>query len=157
AAIDHALSYGLVTLRPPNPRQSCPNGSNCDQNDHSLDVTSNVGSGCPNGNIVIRNGDIATNTNLTKSNNAQVCLDEATGYRVYYYDPYQNWTSPPTGFQVQSLVQDPNYAYPSRGGAAGTYTCGNLDSTCAAVDSAGCQSVIGSIPATYQVNKNGSL
>src|SRR5262249_34544144 len=104
AAIDHALSYGLVTLRPPNPRQSCPNGSNCDQNDHSLDVTSNVGSGCPNGNIVIRNGDIATNTNLTKSNNAQVCLDEATGYRVYYYDPYQNWTSPPTGFQVQSLV-----------------------------------------------------
>ena len=156
AAIDHARAYGLITLRPPLPRNNCTNGSNCDQNDNTINVTSNVSGVCPGGNINIFEGDIGTNSNMTVTNNARVCLDPNTDHRVYYYDPYQKWTSPPPGFGIQTLIQDPlaSWSYPSRPVAPAVPYASRLDAediTNCTIAQGGAASEQAKVPPTYKV------
>jgi hypothetical protein len=154
AAIDHARSYGLVTLRPPLPRNNCSNSTNCDLNDNTINVTSNVSGSCPGGNVTIVDGDIGTNSNMTVSNNARVCLDPNSDHRVFYYDPYQKWTSPPPGFGIQTLIQDPlsAWSFPARTGAQ-TYSnrSAAVDTTNCTIPQGGAGSAQAKVPSTYKV------
>lgn len=152
AAIDHARAYGLVTLRPPRPRNNCSNPTNCDQNDNTIDVTSNVNGTC---NVTIVDGDIGTNSNMTVSNNAKVCLDPGSDHRVFYYDPYQKWTSPPPGFGIQTLIQDPLAAwlFPVRTGAPTPYAslAAAQDTTNCTIAQGGAGSAQAKVPDSYKV------
>ena len=102
AAIVHARSYGIVTLRPPKPRTNNPAIDTNEKN-----ITLNGGS-----TVTVLQGDVATNTNLYVPNNATMTL--SPGFRVFHYDAYELWTPPPPGVQVSTLIQDPNYPIPTR-------------------------------------------
>ena len=97
----------LRTLRPPDPRNNCTNGSNCDQNDDTINVVSNVGGVC---NVTVVDGDIGTNSNMKKSNNAQVCLDAGSDHRVFHYDlrtrALESWADPPGAVEVKGIVAE---------------------------------------------------
>ncbi|HEX8940085.1 MAG TPA: pilus assembly protein TadG-related protein [Candidatus Limnocylindrales bacterium] len=110
ASIDYGEKYALVTLRPPNPLRTH------DQNQDDIFVK-----GGTHLNVV---GDIGTNSNVVPDNLSSVTLGD--GFKVYYYDTYQYWTSPPPGEQIFAPIPDPNYPTPSRSGvlAAGEDTTG---------------------------------
>jgi len=115
AGIVHARQVGVVTLRPPKPRN---NGGDANENDLVVDGN--------NTRVIVGDSDVITNTNVSCSGtNAEIDLDVAQGFAIYYYDPYRLWdgssgtssglcANPPPGIPITSPVDDPGYAYPSR-------------------------------------------
>lgn len=128
-----APQYGLVTLRPSALR---PNGS--DANVDDLNVTGGSV-------VVVGNADIATNSNAVCSGAAsgsEIRLDTGAGFDIHHFGAGAAWVAapgncanPPPGFQVTTLVADPEYSIPARTGAV-TYDdvqAGEADAaTCAA-------------------------
>jgi len=104
-----ARQYGVVTLRPTDPR------SNTDANQDDLFVTGGS-------KVVVGDGDVITNTNVVCSgSNSEIDLETVKGFFVYHFDPYEAWTSgsgaclnPPPGVQVQMPIADPGYSIPVR-------------------------------------------
>jgi len=127
-----APQYGLVTLRPSELR---PNGS--DANVDDLIVTGGSI-------VVVGNADIATNSNAVCSgSNSEIRLDSVGGFDIHHFGagaafvppPPHDCVNPPAGFQVTTLIADPEYPIPGRTGAV-TYNNvvdGEADAaTCAA-------------------------
>lgn len=137
AGIVQTRQYGLLTLRPPRPRA---NGT--DQNEKDIDVTG--------GSLVrVDDADIGTNTNLIISGiNSTVLLQP--GSRVWHYDPYQAWTSPPPGTNGP-LILDPGYSIPQRTDVPTTpiYTDRNLND--AKLSLTDCQAEMAKVPPEYMV------
>ena len=110
-----APQYGLVTLRPSELR---PNGS--DANVDDLVVTGGS-------KVVVGNADIATNSNAVCSGAAsgsEIDVEIDAGYDIHHFGagaawiaPPGNCVDPPPGFQVTTLVADPEYPIPARTGA----------------------------------------
>jgi len=103
AAIVHGRFYGVVSLRPPEPRSNCSN--QCDKNEK--DITLNGGSY-----VEVRGGDVGSNTTTYIPSNATMQLD--AGFHLFHYDAYELWTPPPQGFQVSTFIKDPRYTIPVR-------------------------------------------
>ncbi len=140
AGLAYTKRYGVVTLRPPRPRA---NGSDQNENDFSLTGGSVVS---------IRNGDVGTNTNLVLSGTASgTAVNLDPGYKVYHYDPYQAWGSPPPGSPITSLIQDPLYRIPQRADVPSTpqYTAADLGD--AKLDPTACAAEKLKVPSQYQV------
>jgi hypothetical protein len=107
-----APQYGLVTLRPSELR---PNGS--DANVDDLRVTGGSV-------VVVGNADVATNSNAVCSGAAsgsEIRLETAAGFDIHHFGagaawltPPGNCVNPPPGFQVTTLVADPEYSIPDR-------------------------------------------
>ena len=102
-------SYALVTLRPPNP---LPNG--LDQNRENIDVNGT------NTRLNILSGDVGTNTSAYTNSGGFITL--APGYFIDHIDdiPLDPWNKDPAGNPrgrlISSLIEDPDYRYPSRTG-----------------------------------------
>ena len=109
-----APQYGLVTLRPSELR---PNGS--DANVDDLVVTGGS-------KVVVGNADIATNSNAVCSGGAsgsEIDVEVDAGFDIHHFgagaawiDPPGECVDPPPGFQVTTLVADPEYPIPSSAG-----------------------------------------
>jgi hypothetical protein len=109
-----APQYGLVTLRPSELR---PNGSDANVDDLAVTGGSKV---------VVGNADIATNSNAVCSGAAsgsEIRLETAAGYDIHHFGagaawiaPPGNCVNPPAGFQVTTLIADPEYPIPARTG-----------------------------------------
>jgi len=107
-----APQYGIVTLRPSELR---PNDSDANYDD--LVVTGGS-------KVVVGDADIATNSNATcsgASSGSEIDVDTAAGFDIHHYGSGAYWTAPPgdcfdppDGFQVTTLVEDPNYPIPER-------------------------------------------
>ena len=109
-----APQYGLVTLRPSELR---PNGT--DANVDDLVVTGGS-------KVVVGNADVATNSNAVCSgSNSEIMVDTADGFAIHHFGAGAAWTpppphdcvNPPPGFQVTTLIADPEYPIPARTGA----------------------------------------
>jgi hypothetical protein len=105
AGVDFARQYGVVTLRPTDPRGPA------DGNEDDLKITGGS-------KLVVGDGDVVTNTNLVCSGtNSEVDLETIKGFDIYHYDPYVAWggcLNPPTGIQVTSPIDAPGYPIPVR-------------------------------------------
>jgi hypothetical protein len=116
AGIVNAPQYGIVTLRPPDPR-----GGTQNQKDLFINASK----------VVVGTADVGTNTNVVCSgfaSGAELRLDTALGYAVYHFDPFEAWTSgagrcqnPPSGVFVSSPIAIPPYQVPTRTGATPIY------------------------------------
>jgi len=111
AGLGFAKSYAIVTLRPPK-----ATGSTFNVNDIVLNS---------NGTIVnVHSGDVGSNANMDYSGVGAV-MNLDSGYGMYYFDPYfaPQWypsaPKPPNQVvqQLTTLIDDPNYRYPSMTGA----------------------------------------
>lgn len=117
AGIVQAPQYGLVTLRPPDPR-----GGTTNQKDLFINASK----------VFVGMADVGTNTNVVCSgfaSGAELRLDTALGFAVYHFDPYEAWTSgagkclnPPSGAFISSPIPIPPYQIPTRTGATPVYT-----------------------------------
>jgi hypothetical protein len=117
AGIVQAPQYGIVTLRPPDPRGGT-------QNQKDLFINSS--------NVFVQKADVGTNTNVVCSgfaSGAELRLDTAFGFAVYHFDPFQAWTSgagaclnPPSGVFISSPIEIPPYQIPTRTGATPIYS-----------------------------------
>lgn len=142
AAIVRARSYGVVTLRPPNPART--NGT--DPNEADVFITG--------GSILNISGDIGSNTNLVFSGTNSAINLTSPGcapncdFRAFHYDAYQAWPSPPIGDQIQTLIKDPFYRIPVRTALALVYptAAAGVDP-----DPARCAREQAKIPPQYQV------
>lgn len=144
-----APQYGIVTLRPSKLR---PNNSDANYDD--LVVTGGS-------KVVVGNADIATNSNATCSGAAsgsEIILETDLGFDIHHYGAGPAWTSPPgtclnppPGFQLTTLVEDPEYTIPQRDGSTPVY--GTLSD--AVADAGACATERARIPATYrELKKN---
>lgn len=146
-----APQYGIVTLRPSEYR---PNDSDANYDD--LVVTGGS-------KVVVGNADIATNSNAACSGAAsgsEIMLDLGDGFDIHHFGAGPYWLAPPgdclnppPGFQITSLVQDPVYPIPVRGGGTPVYTARDLSD--AKADTATCAIEQAKIPATYRDLKTG--
>lgn len=108
-----APQYGLVALRPSALR---PNLSDANYDDIVVTGGSKV---------VVGNSDIATNSNATCSGTgSEIVIETASGFDIHHFGAGAHWIAPPgdclnppPGFQVTSLVEDPEYPIPVRTGA----------------------------------------
>ncbi len=104
AGLVFGKSYTIITLRPPK-----PTGSTFDVKDITFDGGSVVD---------VQQGDVGSNSNMNYSGaGAQLILD--SGYNMYYFDPLSGplWGTNPEGERLPTLIDDPNYNYPSMVGA----------------------------------------
>ena len=104
AGLVFGKSFTIITLRPPKPV-----GSTFDVKDITLEGGSVVD---------VQQGDVGSNSNMNYSGaGAQLILDP--GYNMYYFDPMSGplWGTNPEGERLPTLIQDPNYTYPSMAGA----------------------------------------
>jgi hypothetical protein len=110
AGLQWSKSYAVVTLRPP-----AKLGSGFDVKDIKLDGGTHV---------TIAQGDVATNADMVWTG-IDSWLHVDTGFGVYYADwtGGQAWPAPPTGSNIFTYVQDPNYVYPAMSGSVGTFLC----------------------------------
>jgi Putative Flp pilus-assembly TadE/G-like len=128
-----APQYGLVTLRPSRLR---PNDSDANFRDLSVNGGSVV---------VVGNADVATNSNAVCSGAAsgsEIRVDTAAGFDIHHFGAGAAWlepsglcVNPPPGFQVTTLIADPEYAIPGRDDAVpwDTVEAGEADAaTCEA-------------------------
>jgi hypothetical protein len=115
AGVVQARQYGIVTLRPPDPRGGT-------QNQKDLFVTGGS-------KVVVGQADVATNTNLVCSGiDSEVQLDLPDGFAVYHFDPTPAWftgsgrcLNPPPNVPLTSPVDDPKYPIPQRVAATPTF------------------------------------
>lgn len=117
AGIVQAPQYGLVTLRPPDPR-----GGTTNQKDLFINASK----------VFVGMADVGTNTNVVCSgfaSGAELRLDTALGFAVYHFDPYEAWTSgagkclnPPSGAFISSPIPIPPYQIPTRTASTPIYT-----------------------------------
>jgi hypothetical protein len=149
AGVVHARQYGIVTLRPPDPRGGT-------QNAKDLFITGGS-------KVVVGQADVATNTNLVCSGiGSELQLDIADGFAVYHFDPYEAWVAgagrclnPPPGVQLTSPVEDPNYTIPQRVATTPTFT---TEAAAMDPDTANCAAQQLLIPADYrELKTNHSL
>jgi hypothetical protein len=139
AGIVRARQYGVVTLRPTDPRT---NGT--DANEKDLFITGGS-------QVIVKNADVGVNTNLIYSGtNSALVLD--AGFNLYYHDTYKGWVGNPTGVSNSSLILDPNYPIP-------TPTCGGpctYDNEAQAMDTTAgsCAAQQASVPSTYKELKS---
>ena len=119
-----APQYGIVTLRP---SQCRPNDSDANYDD--LVVTGGS-------KVVVGNADIATNSNATcsgASSGSEIVLDLGDGFDIHHFGAGPSWTAPPgeclnppPGFQITTLVADPDYPIPVRGASTAIYSASDL-------------------------------
>lgn len=107
AGLSFGRSYTIVTLRPPQPHGM---GGSYDVRDFRLSGGTNVH---------VSDGDVGTNSNMTYEDaSGGTKLHLATGYSMYYYDPYNDpeWAPPnppdPDGKKIGALIKDPGYVIP---------------------------------------------
>ncbi len=99
AGITYLPRYAVITLRPPRPLRS-----GLDGNEKDIDVTGGT-------DLIVKNGDIGTNTNMAISGSGtSVVLDP--GFSVHHFDTYQAWVGPPQGKVIPNPIPDPNYTIP---------------------------------------------
>ena len=105
AGVVFARQYGVVTLRPPDPR------AHFDANEDDIFITGGS-------KVFVGDGDVVSNSNVVCSGtNSEVNLEVIKGFAIYHYDPYEAWDdclNPPSGVQVTSPVADPGYSIPKR-------------------------------------------
>lgn len=133
AGIERPRRYGIVTLRPTDPRT---NGT--DANEKDLFVTGGS-------QVVVGNSDVGVNTNLIYSGtNSALLLDP--GFNLYYHDTYKAWSGNPPGVSNSSLILDPRYPIPTAVcGAPCTYSAESQ-----AMDIAGCTAQQALVPPMYR-------
>jgi hypothetical protein len=140
AGVVFARQYGVVTLRPTDPR------STSDNNQNDLFITGGS-------KVIVGDGDVITNTNVVCSGlNSEVDIEALKGFAIYHYDPYEAWDdclNPPPGVGVTSPIADPGYPIPTRPTVAPllpTYTteAGAMDTA------ANCATQQSLVPATYK-------
>lgn len=136
AAIVHGRAYGIVTLRPPDPRS---NGS--DANENNLFITGGS-------RVIVGQSDVGVNTNMDYSG-ANSILQIDPGFNLFYHDTYKAWTGTPTGVSNGSLIADPGYTIPSAPSGTPTYA-----GYAAAEDTSGCAAQKALVPSTYHELKN---
>ena len=131
AAIVHGRSYGIVTLRPPDPRT---NGTDANQQD--LFITG--------GSLVkVGQSDVGVNTNLIYSGtNSLLQIDP--GFNLFYHDTYKAWSGAPTGVANGSLITDPGYTIPPAPSVTPYATYSDAE------DTTGCAAQKALVPSTYK-------
>ena len=139
AAIVHGRSYGIVTLRPPDPRT---NGTDANQQDLFITGGSQV---------IVGQSDVGVNTNMVYSGTNSI-LQIDSGFNLFYHDTYKAWTGTPTGVANGSLITDPAYTIPTAPGGTPTYT-----DYAGAEDTTGCAAQKALVPNTYRDLKTGLL
>jgi hypothetical protein len=136
AAIVHGRAYGIVTLRPPDPRS---NGT--DANEDNLFITGGS-------RVIVGQSDVGVNTNMDYSGTNSI-LQIDPGFNLFYHDTYKAWTGTPTGVSNGSLIADPGYTIPSAPSGTPTYA-----DYSAAEDTSGCAAQKAVVPSTYHELKN---
>ena len=132
AGIVHARSYGIVTLRPPDPRT---NGTDANENDLFITGGSRV---------IVGQSDVGVNTNMDYSGtNSLLQID--SGFNLYYHDTYKAWTGAPTGVTNTSLILDPGYSIPTAPTGTPVYL-----TKASAQDTTGCAAQQALVPDTYR-------
>jgi putative Flp pilus-assembly TadE/G-like protein len=105
AGVVFARQYGVVTLRPTDPRGPS------DGNEKDLQITGGS-------KVIVGDGDVITNTNaVCAGTNSEIDIEAAKGFAIYHFDPYEAWggcVNPPPGVQVTSPIADPGYSIPQR-------------------------------------------
>jgi hypothetical protein len=105
AGVVFARQYGVVTLRPTDPRGPS------DANEKDLQITGGS-------KVIVGDGDVITNTNAVCAGaNSEIDIEADKGFAIYHFDPYEAWggcINPPPGVQVTSPVADPGYSIPQR-------------------------------------------
>jgi hypothetical protein len=161
AGIVQTRQYGLVTLRPPDPRGGTRNRD---------DIFITGGS-----KVVIGGADAATNTNLVcsggVSGGSELRLDP--GFSLFHWDLYEAWqappgecANPPVGEQLTSPIPDPEYAIPQREALAPgcpttsttvcTYTDADLDD--AKLTASECvDEIAANVPPQYSIDPANSI
>jgi hypothetical protein len=160
AGVVFARQYGVVTLRPTDPRGPS------DGNEKDLFVTGGS-------KVIVGDGDVITNTNVICSGStSEVQIETLKGFAIYHYDPYEGWVTgsgkclnPPPGVQVTSPVADPGYSIPQRSPATPPIPTYNNASQAMGTDPAGpnpdpnyttrCAAQQASVPALYHELKTG--
>ena len=110
AAVDHARAYGVVTLRPPQPRCIPPTCLTGDNNQDDFKIGG--------GSILNITGDIGTNTNIvydgsvSSINLSSPDCAPTCDYKAFHYDAYQQWSGLPPGVQITTPIKDPMYLSP---------------------------------------------
>jgi hypothetical protein len=136
AGIVRPRQYGIVTLRPTDPRT---NGT--DANEKDLFITGGS-------QVIVKNADVGVNTNLVYSGtNSALVIDP--DYNLYYHDTYRAWVGNPTGVPNSSLILDPNYPIPTPLTGTATY-----DNETQARDTTGCVAQQALVPSTYKELKS---
>ncbi len=139
AGIVRARQYGVVTLRPTDPRT---NGT--DANEKDLFITGGS-------QVIVGNADVGVNTNMIYSGtNSALVLD--AGFNLYYHDTYKGWVGNPTGASNSSLILDPNYPIPTALAGTPIYTteAQAMDTTAGS-----CAAQQALVPSTYKELKTG--
>jgi hypothetical protein len=157
AGVVFARQYGVVTLRPTDPRGPS------DGNQQDLFVTGGS-------KVIVGDGDVITNTNVICSGSlSEIDLETAKGFAIYHYDPYEAWVSgsgaclnPPPGVQITTPIADPGYRIPVRPVAPApllpvyanedqaTGTGGGCAPWCDAGYAARCSAQQAAVPSTYK-------
>ncbi|HEU0243982.1 MAG TPA: pilus assembly protein TadG-related protein [Candidatus Limnocylindrales bacterium] len=108
AGLSFGKSYTIVALRPPQ-----PNGSSGMYDVRDLRLTGGT-------NVYVHDGDVGSNSNMVYEDvSGNTRLHLTTGYRMYYFDPYNapEWTPPapadPPGSRIGTLIKDPGYVIPA--------------------------------------------
>jgi Flp pilus assembly protein TadG len=136
AAIVHGRAYGIVTLRPPDPRS---NGT--DANENNLFITGGS-------RVIVGQSDVGVNTNMDYSGSGSI-LQIDSGFNLFYHDTYKAWTGAPTGVANGSLITDPGYAIPTAPSGTPTYA-----DYASAEDTTGCAAQKALVPSSYKELKN---
>lgn len=122
-------SYGLITLRPPNPQK---NGSDQNRKDINLAGTNTT--------VVIHGGDVGTNTDAFTNGSSTTALTLDEGFKIFHIDtispdPWNNGIGIPPGGLIPNLITEPaGVTYPAEGSGT-TYATqdAGLDPLCAGV------------------------
>lgn len=134
AGIVRARQYGVVTLRPTDPRT---NGT--DANEKDLFITGGS-------QVIVKNADVGVNTNMIYSGlNSALVLD--AGFNLYYHDTYKGWVGNPTGVSNSSLILDPNYPIPTALAGTPVYT---TEAQAMDTIAGSCAAQQASVPSTYK-------
>jgi Flp pilus assembly protein TadG len=138
AAIEHGRAYGIVTLRPPDPRT---NGTDANQQDLFITGGSQV---------IVGQADAGVNTNLVYSGtNSLLQID--SGFNLFYHDTYKAWTGAPTGIANGSLITDPGYTIPPAPSVTAYSDYSDAE------DTSGCAAQKALVPSTYRDLKTNLL
>jgi hypothetical protein len=151
AAVEHARAYGVISLRPPDPRCVPPACLAGDKNEDDFKIGG--------GSILNITGDVGTNTNIVYAGTDSLInltspdCDPNCDYKGFHYDAYQapSWVgSPPQAVQIQAVIKDPGYQFPLRTGAPPAYSdkAAALDP-----DSTHCASEQAKVPLQYKIQQ----
>lgn len=127
--IGYSRRYTIVTLRP----------SQTGQTGEQRSIFISGGT-----DVVVRNGDVATNGNMSIDNSSTMQLTDGFEVDYYFRNQSQGWTSPPIGTRIAAPVRDPAYWRPAYEAQRALAPVNPLPA-----DEATCAAVVASLPSNY--------